>query len=395
VARSSLVVALALLLVALPLGARGQQQPFDIYITLPLTGQVAFLGSETAQAVRGLQNLVNAHGGIRGRPINFVIADDESNPQVEVQLVSQELAKKPAVIIGGELAAACHAAIGLLNKENGPVYYCLTPAVHPTQDDWYFSAGYSTDALLGTTLRYLRDSGMTKFATLNTTDASGQDGDATIAALLRAPEFKTMSLVDNEHFTVSDISVAAQLARIQSSGAQALIAWDSGTPFTTVMRGIRDAGMKIPVVSSQANLVYRYLDTTKDMLTGAPLLFPGVPPIVPQAVTDRRVHQAIVDFTTALKSQGVDRPDVAAATPWDPMQIVLSAYRTLGFDATPAQVRSYIDGLRDWTGIYGYFNYAVSVGRGAQRQWVMMVRWDSSAGTFAPVSQPGGAPLKS
>lgn len=388
------ITALALLLASLPLGARSQPQPFDIYITLPLTGQVAFLGSETAKAVRGLQNLVNAHGGVRGRPINFVIADDESNPQVEVQLVSQEIAKKPAVIIGGELSAACRAAIGVLSKENGPVYYCLTPAVHPGPDDWYFSAGYSTADLLGATLRYLRDRGMTKFATIDTTDASGQDGDAAIAALLGEPEFKSMTLIDNEHFNVSDISVAAQLARIQSSGAQALIAWDSGAPFTTVMRGIRDAGMNIPVVSSQANLVYRYLDTSKDMLTGGPLLFPGVPPVAPEVIADRRVHQAIADFTTALKSQGVDRPDVSSATPWDPMQIVISAYRTLGFDATPAQVRSYIDGLRNWPGIYGDFNFATSPGRGAQGQWVMMVRFDPGADSFVPVSQPGGAPLK-
>lgn len=392
--RSPVILVLALLVATLPIRASGQPQPFDIYITLPLTGQVAFLGSESAKAVRALQNLVNARGGIRGRPINFVIADDESNPQVEVQLVSQEIAKKPAVIIGGELVAACRAAVGVLSKENGPVYYCLTPGVHPAPGDWYYSAGFSTTDLLSVTITYLRDRGLTKIATLTTTDASGQDGDATIAAALADPQFKTMTVTDREHFNVSDITVTAQLARIQSSGAQALIAWVSGAPFTTIMRGMRDAEMRIPVISSQANLVYKYLDTYKDILRGVELLFPGVPVMVPDSVRDRRVRQAIADYASAMKSQGVDRPDVSSATPWDPMNIVISAYRALGFDATPAQVRAYIDGLRNWDGVYGDFNFAASPQRGAQRKWVNMMRWDPATDTFVAISQYGGAPLR-
>lgn len=392
--RLRLILALALAGAVLPTGAWGQPQPFDIYVTLPVTGQVAFLGSETAKGVRALQGFVNAHGGIRGRPVNFVIADDQSNPQLEVQLVSQELAKKPAVIVGGELVAMCRAAAGLLSKENGPVLYCLTPGIHPPKGDWIFSGTFSTIDMLAVTLRYLHDRGMTKIATITTTDASGQDGDNAIATALAEPQNKDIEVTTHEHFNVSDISVAAQLSRIQTSGAQAIIAWESGTPLGTVLHGVRDAGITIPVVTSPSNLVYRQLEAYKDMMPPAPLLIPGIPSVVPDAIANRGVHQAIVDFEQAMKTEGVDRPDVSEAVPWDAMQIIVAAYRKLGFGATSAQIRDYIEGTRNWNGILGVFDYAASPQRGAQRQWCVMLRWDAAGDKFVAISEPGGAPLK-
>ena len=43
-----------------------------------------------------------------------------------------------------------------------------------------------------------------------------------------------MTVVAREHFNLTDISVAAQMANIKSSGAQALIAWSTGTPVATI-----------------------------------------------------------------------------------------------------------------------------------------------------------------
>lgn len=307
--------------------------------------------------------------------------------------MSQELVKKPAVIVGGELVAMCRAAAGLIKDDSGPVYYCLTPGFHPPPGSWIFSGTFSTNDMLATSIRYLRERGLTKLAVINTTDASGQDGDNTIAAAMALPENADMKIVSHEHFGVTDISIAAQLTRIQNSGAQAIIAWESGTPLGTVLRGVRDVGMKLPIVTSPANLVYKQLEGYKSIMPAGPLYIPGIPSIVPEAISDRGVHQAIMDFDQAMKTQGVSHPDVSDAVPWDALNIIVDAYRKLGFDATAAQIRDYIDGVRNWDGILGVFDYQASPQRGAQGKWCIMVRWDPNASKFVAISKPGGGPL--
>ena len=183
---------------------------------------------------------------------------------------------------------------------------------------------------------------------------TGQDADNSIPPLLDRAENKGVTITAKEHFAVSDISVSAQLARIQASGAQAMIVWASGTPFGTVVRGLRDAGSTLPVYTSQANLVYEQLEGYQsDWPANEPILMGGIPPVTPDAITDPRVRQAIDSYLFAMKSAGIARPDVAEAIAWDPIQIIVEAYRKYGTDATPAQIRDYINSITDWPGVYG------------------------------------------
>ena len=387
-----LALLLAVAAVILPLGSSAAD-PFEIYVSLPITGQGGFLGSATAKGITALEGYVNQAGGIRGRPVKFVIADDQSNPQIEVQVVSQLLVKKPAIIIGGELAAMCNAGTGLI-KEDGPVYYCFSSGVHPAPGSWVYSASFSTVDMVAVSIRYLRESGLTKIATLTTTDASGQDGDRTIEEALGRPENKAVAVTAREHFAPTDISVAAQLTRIKSSGAQAIIAWTSGTPFGTVLRGVRDGGYDLPVITTPANLVYTQLDQYKSVMPNSPLYIPGIPSVVPEAISDRGVRRSIEAFYAAMKQQGVAKPDVAASIAWDVGRIVVEGYRKLGFEATPTQMRDYINNTRNWSGVLGIYDYKNSPQRGAQPQWLLMVRWDPDNSKFIAVSKLGGDPLK-
>lgn len=99
--------------------------PFEINVIVPLTGPGAFLGKNEAESLALVERNVNAAGGVRGRPIKFVVADDESNPQVAVQLTNRLLAKNVPIILGGTLLASCLAMAPLV--KNGPVLYCLSP----------------------------------------------------------------------------------------------------------------------------------------------------------------------------------------------------------------------------------------------------------------------------
>ena len=77
------------------------QRPYEINAILPLTGSGAFIGDGHAGALRAAEAYVNSTGGIKGRPVHFVIADSQSKPQVNVQLTTAVLAKHPPFVIEG------------------------------------------------------------------------------------------------------------------------------------------------------------------------------------------------------------------------------------------------------------------------------------------------------
>jgi branched-chain amino acid transport system substrate-binding protein len=386
---ASLLATLALL--ALPNVSRAAD-PFPIYADLPMTGQAAFIGTQSGKALNALQDYVNARGGINGRPIKIVIDDDQSSPQVAVQNVSQIGAQKPAIVFGGSLAALCNASAGTI-KADGPVLYCYTPGVHPEAGSWIYSSGYSTIDMFATGMRFFRERGLKKIAILSTTDASGQEAGPTMAGILARPENASLAMVDHEQFAVTDLSVAAQLERIKNSGAQLIIAWASGTPFGTILRGLRDSGVDIPVLSSQANMNYAQLEGYQSIWPSGDVYFPGIPALVPQAVPDRGVRRAVDAFDTAMTTQGIAKPDNGNALVWDSMLIAVDAYRHLGFNATPAQMRDYFNRVQNWQGIYGIMDYGKTPQRGTSADWCMMLRWDPAGSRFVAVSKPGGTPI--
>jgi branched-chain amino acid transport system substrate-binding protein len=104
-------------------------EPFDINVILPLTGGGSFAGKGQEVNLNALADIVNQDGGIAGRPIRFVYYDDQTSPQVAVQLANQVLAKHPAMFLGSSLVAMCNAIAPLTAA--GPVMYCLSPGLHP------------------------------------------------------------------------------------------------------------------------------------------------------------------------------------------------------------------------------------------------------------------------
>jgi branched-chain amino acid transport system substrate-binding protein len=378
-------VALALGIVPL---AGSAADPFEINVIVPLTGAGAFLGKEEAESLSLVERNVNAVGGVRGRPIKFIVADDESNPQVAVQLTNRLLAKNVPIILGGTLLASCLAMAPLV--KNGPVLYCLSPGIDPQPGSNIFSTFLLTIDLLRPSIKYLRAKGVRRIAVLTPTDATGQDADHAIDTIVRGSEYPGVSIVGTEHFNVSDISVTAQMSRIKASGAQAIIAWTTGTGFGTVLHGATDVGLDIPIVTSTGNLIYAQMKAYS-AFTPQNVLFPGDPAVAPGSQTDRDVARAVRTFAELLKTINA-QPDQGHALPYDAAMLIVAAFGKLGLDATPEQLRLQLASTRNYPGIFGRYDFRVAPQRGLTRDTIVVVRWDPARDGWTAVSKPGGAP---
>ena len=61
---------------------RRKQQPYQINVLLGLTGSFALIGASMQMSLRILERRINETGGIHGRPVRFVIQDNQTNPLI-------------------------------------------------------------------------------------------------------------------------------------------------------------------------------------------------------------------------------------------------------------------------------------------------------------------------
>lgn len=370
-------------------GAAGAAEPFDIHVVLPLTGSASFLGTSEHKALQQAEKVFAEGEGIGGRPVRFIFHDDQSNPQNAVQLATQIVADKPPVMLGSAVVGMCNAMAPLM--QGGPVMYCLSPGLYPAAGGFVFSSSNATRDLVAAQIRYFRMTGMTRLAAITSTDATGQDAQRQIREQLALPENQDVQLVGQANFNPTDVSAAAQIQRLKGTDPQALIAWSTGAAIGTVFKAILDAGLEVPVATTDGNMTYAQMEQYADILPET-LYIPSPEwqasdrPVPPEVAAAKRA------FFAAFEGTGV-RPDAAYSFAWDPALLVVSALQKLGPDATAEQARAYLAGLKGFAGINGVYDFEEIPQRGLDDSNVVVTRWDPGQNNWVIVSQPRGVPL--
>src|SRR5512145_3503414 len=95
------------------------QQVVKIAAGVPLTGPLAKQGQEVANAVKLAAEEWNAKGGVLGRKIEVLEADDQGNPQVGVA-AAEKVVADPAVVgaVWGITSVTCIPVSEVLEKAN-------------------------------------------------------------------------------------------------------------------------------------------------------------------------------------------------------------------------------------------------------------------------------------
>lgn len=379
---------LGILASALPCAAANT---YDINVILPLTGGASFLGKNEQKAMQLAEPLINKSGGIKGEPVHFTYYDDTTRPQTAVQLTNRVIGTKPAILLGSSLVSICSAMAPLM--QNGPMMYCYSPGIHPPKGSYVFTSSISTLDLANALIRYFRLKGWTRIAIMTSADATGQDAERGLDRIIALPENKSIKVVEHAHFNTTDVSVAAQIEHIKAAKPQALIAWSTGTPIATVFKGIIQAGLDIPIATTDGNMTYAQMKQYAAFLPKQ--LYIPAPEWVEHAGViklDPAVEAAQKRFFDAFKAAN-EKPDIAATLAWDPVMITMDALRHLGAKATAQQVRDYIANLKGFAGINGMYDFTKYPQRGLGVEGAVVTKWSPAHKTWELVSKPTGIPL--
>ena len=384
-----IATALAACCLIAPLAAvAAAPEPYEINVLVPQTGGGAFLGKSYEEALTALEATVNSTGGIHGRPLKFVIADSQTSGQVGLQIVNGLVAKHVPLFIDGGPSPVCNASIPVVQTA-GPLDYCLSPVVTPVPGSFVFSASASANDLAAVAVRYLRNRGFKRLATIATTDTTGQAYDRAITAAFARPENRDVQLVAAEHFNGADLSVNAQLTRVQAAKPSALMVWATGTPLGTVLRNLKDAGNELPILTSNSNMTYAQMAAYKSALPRE-FLFTSARGLLSESTLKGPLRDAQAVYVGAFRKVHI-KPDIGHSLIWDPAMAFVNALRHVPPNASAEQLHAYMLSLRSWVGTNGVYDYASGDQRGLGDGSIVVARWDPARTTWLQVSAPKGA----
>lgn len=120
--RRTLLRAGALAPFLLPESPRAQgSDAIRIGVLIPLTGSTSQFGAAMAQSAKIAAEEINAAGGVRGRKVDLLIEDDQSNPEAGVRAARKLIDVDKVVAIAGTYASSVTAAVAPLCWESKTV----------------------------------------------------------------------------------------------------------------------------------------------------------------------------------------------------------------------------------------------------------------------------------
>src|SRR6478735_2845972 len=112
-----------------------QEGPVRLGLLAPLTGTGGPYGQEEEQAARAAVKIINEAGGVLGRKLELVVADDESQPTAGVAAARKLIDVDNVVSIGGVWSSAVALAIKPIALEKGVLLSVVGSADEITDGD--------------------------------------------------------------------------------------------------------------------------------------------------------------------------------------------------------------------------------------------------------------------
>jgi branched-chain amino acid transport system substrate-binding protein len=236
----------------------------------PLSGDAAATGASEKQAVDLAVNEKNAKGGIRGKQIELIYADDAGKPEEAVNVAKRLTERDNVVLMVGSISSpASLAASQVAAASQTPQIVVSGTAQKITMqgNKWVFRSPVPDTKLAGDLATFIHEKfpKITKVAFLYVNDDFGRGG---------FDKFKTgaekygIEIVDEERYTRGDLDFTAQLGRIKASPAQALVEWSRYAEGALVAKQFVQMNMTMPRFGCDGVAIPKYVDLGGDAVNG-------------------------------------------------------------------------------------------------------------------------------
>src|SRR5215475_8908890 len=293
--RSALCIIWAMVL-AFGTGA-AKAQDIAIAVVGPITGSNAALGEQMKQGAQMAVKDINAKGGVLGKKLDLILADDACDPKQAVAAANDVVGKK-VVFVAGHYCSSSSIPASAVYNEAGVLQ--MTPAsTNPALTDDAAKKGWNNvfrscgrdDAQGAVAGKFLADHYKGKrVAVIHDKTAYGKGiADETMKAMNKAGLKETMY----EAITQGDKDFTALISKMKQQNIDAIYFGGYQTEGGLIVRQARDQGLKAQFIGADALVTEEFWKITGPPGEGTLMTFPPDPRKVPaaKAVVDKFMAQ--------------------------------------------------------------------------------------------------------
>jgi branched-chain amino acid transport system substrate-binding protein len=261
--RSLAAVAVCALALLQPTAAPAAD-PVQIGVILSTTGAFAVVGEPQRNAIELAEREINAHGGIKGRLVKFLIQDDETKPDVASQLATQYIGAKMPIIVGGSNTASSSAIARTVRGTDIVQIY-----MSPTAQIWDTPGGPVENVFEITPRNEVETRALVTFARtklkvrrIAILHDENQYGTLGAQQIIDEAKAQGLEVVGNEAYGSTATDVSPQILKIKATPAQVVFLYGATQTAAIAVRQLKQLGARLPIVGSVAILSDNFLRIT-------------------------------------------------------------------------------------------------------------------------------------
>jgi len=285
----------------------------------------------------------NGRGAYGGKPFKLMVHNDQAVWGASSnEMVKMAYDDKVWAMLGSIGADSTHIALRVSLKAEVPIVNSAStdPTIPETIIPWYLTT-IQDDRVQGYTLarRIYTDLGLQKVALLRVNDRYGRFG---VLKFKDASRRLGHPVVIEQKYMPGDSDFRRALRIINESDADGIVIWGDAAPAGTILKQMREMGMKQRVFGSFRVLGDDLLRNAGDAAAGLEIVFPFDP---------TRDDPGWLAFNQRFEKRFGSRPDVFASLAYDTMNILLQAVCRAGLNR--GRIRDALTGVESYKGVTG------------------------------------------
>jgi len=329
---------------------------YKIGVIYSKTGPNSPLGEPEWNATKLLEEQINAEGGINGIPLKVIMADDESTQEKATlemnRLVNDE---KVLVVLGSSGTGESLAMKGIATQRKVPMISAgASPSiVAPVKDsEWIFKTPHSDTHAVERIYMYLNEQGISKIGVIADSNAYGSSGVEQLKAI--ADEYD-IEILTQESYNMQDPDMSAQITKINSSGAEAIVVWGTNPGPAVIAKNTRDLGIDLPIIGSHGIANESFITLAEEAAEG--VVIPTGKLLFPDEIPEDDIQFDLISkFSKEYTEKFDGEPTNFGSYGYDNMLLAIGALESGATDHE--SIRTFLENdVKDWVGTTGVFNY--------------------------------------
>jgi branched-chain amino acid transport system substrate-binding protein len=341
-------------------GAAQAAEPIKLGAFFDLTGPSSAIGTPTKLVAEMVAKKINDEGGINGRPLQLVIADDEGDP-TKAAIIAKKFIEsdKVVAIVGPTRTDTGMAAKPTIEQMKVPTFMTvggdaviLGGKFGPFR--WTFKSPQRTSVAVQKIYSYLKKRGIQKIGIITAADGFGRDGKSAMESL--AQEYG-LKIVIAESFQATDNDMTAQLVKIKAASPDAIICWTIGKAGAIVAKNVKQLAVQAPLFQCHGLPDPKYIElagpasegnimpSTKLMVASQ---LPNTDPQKKVILEFIRLYKEVFHYDTKFPI------NTHSGYAWDAIYIVANAMKKAGTENE--KLREAIENTKGYVGVSGIYN---------------------------------------